>query len=243
MKIKKGIKSMTGVSTKSGREGNIFCKLEIISLNSLGSEFKVILQPEIPGIEAKVRNFLEKHLKDGKFVVKINFPETGLRFKINENLIKDIKLKSKKNLLFTIDPFKIPGLVKFIYPEKRIWILLKKLLKKALIELEEKRLKEGEEIKKAIEREIKKIVFNLEKMNSEKINEEIVRIGSHIKSIMRILKNKDGPWGKKLDFYGQEILKEANTISQKTEDLKVINSAIKIKESALNIRELARNLV
>ncbi|MEO0302910.1 MAG: DUF1732 domain-containing protein, partial [candidate division WOR-3 bacterium] len=64
-----------------------------------------------------------------------------------------------------------------------------------------------------------------------------------IKSIMRILKNKDGPWGKKLDFYGQEILKEANTISQKTEDLKVINSAIKIKESALNIRELARNLV
>ncbi|MEO0296795.1 MAG: DUF1732 domain-containing protein, partial [candidate division WOR-3 bacterium] len=181
--------------------------------------------------------------KDGKFVVKINFPETGLRFKINENLIKDIKLKSKKNLLFTIDPFKIPGLVKFIYPEKRIWILLKKLLKKALIELEEKRLKEGEEIKKAIEREIKKIVFNLEKMNSEKINEEIVRIGSHIKSIMRILKNKDGPWGKKLDFYGQEILKEANTISQKTEDLKVINSAIKIKESALNIRELARNLV
>ncbi len=243
MKIKKGIKSMTGVSTKSGRESNVFCKLEIISLNSKGSEFKVILQPEIPGIEAKVRGFLEKYLKDGKFIVKINFPETGLRFKINENLIKDIKIKSKKNFIFTIDPFKIPGLVKFIYPEKKIWRLLKKILKNALLELEDKRLKEGEEIKKAIEREIKRIEFNLRNIDGEKINEEIVRIGSHIKSIIRILKNSEGPWGKKIDFYGQEILKEANTITQKTEDLKVINFAIKIKESADNIRELSRNLV
>lgn len=243
MKIKKGIKSMTGVSTKSGRLGKVTCKIEIISLNSKGSEFKVILQPEIPGIEAKVRGFLERYLKDGKFIVKINFPETGLRFKINENLIKGIKFKSKKNFIFSIDPFKIPGLVKFIYPEKIIWRLLKKLLKNSLLELEDKRLKEGEEIKRAIEREIKRIEFNLINIDGEKINEEIVRIGSHIKSIIRILKNKKGPWGKKIDFYGQEILKEANTITQKTEDLKAINFAIKIKESADNIRELSRNLV
>jgi len=243
MKNFKGVKSMTGVSTAKGREGRISCRVEIVSLNSKGSELKVMILPEIPGLETKVREFLKKYLKDGKFIVKISFPDTGVKFKLNKKLLEDLNLKTGKELTFMIDPFKIPGLVEFIYPEKKIWKLLRKVLKNAIESLEEKRIREGTEIKKAIETEIDKIRRLLKNMKREGINEEIVRIYSHLKAIKNILRNKKGPWGKLIDFYGQEILREANTITQKTDVLEIINSAIRVKEGADNIRELSRNLV
>ncbi len=243
MKNLKGVKSMTGVSTLKVREGRISCRVEIISLNSKGSELKVIILPEIPGLETKVREFLKKHLKDGKFIVKINFTDAGLRFKINKEILEDLNLKTKRELFFMLDPFKIPGLVEFIYPEKKIWKILKKTLKKGIESLEEKRILEGIEIKKAIEREIYKIKKLLKNIKTENVKEEVVRVHSHLKAIRNVLRNKKGPWGKLIDFYGQEILREANTITQKNEVLKIINSAIKIKEGADNIRELSKNLV
>ncbi len=241
--MKRGIRSMTGASSARGRSNDISCRVEIISLNSKGSEIKVIILPEIPGLETKTREFLRKYLKDGKFIVKINFPDTGLRFELNKKLLKTLNIEKNENLSFIIDPFKIPGLIKFIYPENEMFKLLKKVLKKAIESLENKRLKEGEEIKKAIEKEVYEIKKYLKDMDREGINEEVVRILSHLKSIKNALKNKKGPWGKVIDFYGQEILREANTITQKTDNLKIINSAIKIKEGADNIRELSRNLV
>ncbi|MEN3044465.1 MAG: DUF1732 domain-containing protein [Candidatus Hydrothermales bacterium] len=243
MIVKSGIKSMTGASTVSLKESGIHCKAEIISLNSKGSEFKVFISPEIPGLEAKVREFLSKYLRDGKFIVKVNFVDTGIKLKINKKIFNSLKTTKGSNFLFAIDPFKIPGLINFVYPEKKIWKILKKILKKSVFELEKKRLKEGEEIKRAILKEIDKIKLNLKGIDPSKINEEVIRIKSHLKNIREITKAKKGPWGKRVDFYGQEILKEANTITQKTEDLNVVNSAIKIKECADNIRELSRNLV
>ncbi|MEN3046786.1 MAG: DUF1732 domain-containing protein [Candidatus Hydrothermales bacterium] len=243
MKLKSGIKSMTGATSVSIKESGIYCKAEIISLNSKGSEFKVFINPEIPGIEVKVREFLNKYLKDGKFIIKINFVDTGFKLKINTKLFKSLKVNKGSNFLFAIDPFKIPGLINFVYPEKKIWKILRKLLKEAVFELEKRRLKEGEEIKRAILKEIEKIKSSLKEIDSSKINEEVIKIKSHLKNIADIVRAKRGPWGKRIDFYGQEILKEANTITQKTADLSVVNSAIKVKECADNIRELSRNLV
>jgi len=243
MKNLKGVKSMTGVSTARGKEDRISCRVEIVSLNSKGSELKVMIFPEISGLETKVREFLRKYLKDGKFIVKISFPDTGVKFKLNRKLLEDLNLGKQKDFTFIIDPFKVPGLIEFIYPEKKMFKLLRKVLKKAIESLEEKRIREGREIKGAIEFELDRIKKLLKNIRAEGINEEIVRIYSHLKAIRNILRNKKGPWGRLIDFYGQEILREANTITQKTDVIEIINSAIRVKEGADNIRELSRNLV
>lgn len=235
---------MTGIGIGKTKEKEIECRCEIISLNAKGSEFIISILPEIPELEPKVREFLKKKLKDGKFKVKIYFPSTGVKFKINKNLLQSLTQKTSQKIIFNFDPFKIPGLIKFVYPEKEIWKVLRKTLLKAIKMLQEKRIKEGTELKKGIEKELEKIEENLRGMKANSvINEEILRIRSHLKAVRKILKEPGGPWGRVLDFYGQEILREANTITQKSEDINTIERAIFIKENAENIRELSRNLV
>ncbi|MEO0283230.1 MAG: DUF1732 domain-containing protein, partial [candidate division WOR-3 bacterium] len=103
------------------------------------------------------------------------------------------------------------------------------------------RKEEGENLKKALLEEVKKLENLLNNLNDEKCKEEKIRILSHVESIIKTINSK-GSWGKKIDFLGQEILREGNTISQKSENLENINIAIEIKLCAENIREIARNI-
>ncbi len=73
------------------------------------------------------------------------------------------------------------------------------------------------------------------------INEELVRLFSHIKQLGQAVKNKEG-CGRKTDFIGQEIYREANTIASKTQDDVITKSVIIIKENTEKIREQAMNL-
>jgi len=73
------------------------------------------------------------------------------------------------------------------------------------------------------------------------IEEEIIRLDSHISELGKIIKEK-GPKGLKIDFYMQEINREANTISSKSKDPKLSDLAIQIKTYLNQIREIAANL-
>ena len=73
------------------------------------------------------------------------------------------------------------------------------------------------------------------------INEEIVRLKSHIGKIVNILKT-DSPIGIKLDFILQEMNREINTIGSKTPILEITNQVITIKTYINKIREQARNI-
>ena len=73
------------------------------------------------------------------------------------------------------------------------------------------------------------------------INEEIVRLMSHLKAIRAELETNPVP-GKKLDFICQEANREINTIGSKNQFAEVGAMVIKAKDSLENIREQSKNV-
>lgn len=73
------------------------------------------------------------------------------------------------------------------------------------------------------------------------INEEIVRINSHLDQIEVIL-NADEPVGRKLDFLVQELNREINTIGSKSPDIDISNLVIGLKSDIEQIREQIQNI-
>jgi uncharacterized protein (TIGR00255 family) len=75
------------------------------------------------------------------------------------------------------------------------------------------------------------------------INEEIVRLKSHLKQFGDIISGKNSGDSKKLDFISQELNSEANTIASKSFDYDIVESTIAVKSELEKIREQLRNLV
>lgn len=73
------------------------------------------------------------------------------------------------------------------------------------------------------------------------INEEIVRLHSHITAMKDELKNNPTP-GKKLDFICQEMNREINTIGSKNQFSEVGAMVIQAKDALENIREQSKNV-
>jgi uncharacterized protein (TIGR00255 family) len=73
------------------------------------------------------------------------------------------------------------------------------------------------------------------------INEEIVRLKSHIKQMEEILA-ADEPVGRKMDFLVQEMNREINTIGSKSNDLSITKSVVDIKSYIDKIREQVQNI-
>lgn len=73
------------------------------------------------------------------------------------------------------------------------------------------------------------------------INEELVRLRSHLDQFMNIL-NTEGPIGKKLDFLLQEMNREVNTIGAKANDLEITKNVIELKSEIEKIREQIQNI-
>lgn len=73
------------------------------------------------------------------------------------------------------------------------------------------------------------------------INEEIVRLNSHIAAMRAELANNPTP-GKKLDFICQEMNREINTIGSKNQFAEVGAMVITAKDSLENIREQSKNV-
>ncbi len=73
------------------------------------------------------------------------------------------------------------------------------------------------------------------------IEEELVRLESHLNQVNAIL-SQQGAVGRKLDFLMQEINREVNTISSKSQDLQLAGSVVEIKSELEKIREQVQNL-
>ncbi|NBK91770.1 YicC family protein [bacterium 1XD21-13] len=73
------------------------------------------------------------------------------------------------------------------------------------------------------------------------VDEELVRLRSHIKHTKAVLEEKDSV-GRKLDFIAQEMNREANTILSKANDLEVSNRAIELKTGIEKVREQIQNI-
>ncbi|HZK26916.1 MAG TPA: YicC/YloC family endoribonuclease [Thermoclostridium sp.] len=73
------------------------------------------------------------------------------------------------------------------------------------------------------------------------INEELVRLGSHIAQFNDIL-SMEGPRGKKLDFLIQEMNREVNTIGAKANDIEITKIVVELKSDIEKMREQIQNI-
>lgn len=73
------------------------------------------------------------------------------------------------------------------------------------------------------------------------VDEEIVRLKSHIEAMKNALK-AGGSIGRKLDFIAQEMNREANTTLSKANDLALADCAIDLKTGIEKVREQIQNL-
>ncbi|MEM7622516.1 MAG: YicC/YloC family endoribonuclease [Planctomycetota bacterium] len=75
------------------------------------------------------------------------------------------------------------------------------------------------------------------------IAEEVVRLRTHIEQFRKLVDGSGGEAvGRTLDFLGQELLREANTIASKSPDAEVSALAIEIKGAIDRIKEQVQNV-
>lgn len=73
------------------------------------------------------------------------------------------------------------------------------------------------------------------------INEEVVRLQSHIDALKSEITENPAP-GRKIDFICQEMNREINTIGSKNQFIEVGQAVINAKDALENIREQAKNV-
>jgi uncharacterized protein (TIGR00255 family) len=74
------------------------------------------------------------------------------------------------------------------------------------------------------------------------ISEEIERLRSHLAHAEELFSQENGPVGRQLDFLSQEILREANTINSKAQDLRIVKQCLAMKTELESIRQQVQNL-
>ncbi|MGC1459420.1 MAG: YicC/YloC family endoribonuclease [Steroidobacteraceae bacterium] len=73
------------------------------------------------------------------------------------------------------------------------------------------------------------------------VDEELDRLGSHVEEIRRIISGSE-PAGRRLDFLMQELNREANTLSSKSQDLETTRAAVDMKVLIEQLREQVQNI-
>lgn len=73
------------------------------------------------------------------------------------------------------------------------------------------------------------------------IREELDRLASHVAQVRRLLA-EGGPIGRKLDFLSQELNRESNTLTAKSNDVELTNIGLELKSTVEQFREQVQNL-
>ncbi|MBP1888572.1 uncharacterized protein (TIGR00255 family) [Clostridium moniliforme] len=195
---------------------------EGLSIENDVTTTKIARFPDVISIEEKEEN-IDEIFEEIKILIEASLDKmVEMRVREGEKLKEDIlgKLQVIEELVFNIE---------------EIADLIPKQYK---IKLEE-RIKE---LTKGIEIDENRIATEIAIFaDKAAVDEEIIRLRSHI-SQMRSTLNLDEPIGRKLDFIVQEMNREANTIASKSNDMKMTNIVIDIKNIIEKIREQVQNI-
>lgn len=195
---------------------------EELSIENDATATKIARFPDVISIEEKEEN-IDEVFEEIKTLIEVSLDKmVEMRAREGEKLKEDIlgKLQVIEELVFNIEEIAdvIPKQYKLKLEER-----LKELTKG--IEIDENRI-------------ATEIAIFADKAT---VDEEIIRLRSHI-SQMRSTLDLNEPIGRKLDFIVQEMNREANTIASKSNDMKMTNIVIDIKNIIEKIREQVQNI-
>lgn len=162
-------------------------------------------------------------LEDVLSVVKISLDKLmSMREKEGENLKADINLNFEKiEKILAIIEEKSPVIISNY--EKRLMSRISELVGDYNIDEE---------------RVMAEVAIFADKID---INEEIIRLRSHLKQL-KLMIESDKSVGRKMDFIVQEMNREINTIGSKSPDLDVSHMVVEIKSCVEKIREQVQNI-
>ncbi len=120
---------------------------------------------------------------------------------------------------------------------------VKKYAKKSVEEYRDK-------LKKTVAELSDKIELDKERLETEvalfarncDITEEMIRLENHLANYANSLEGTEEDIGKKLDFIAQEMHREANTMSAKSNDFRISKAVIEIKSEVEKMREQLKNI-
>jgi len=205
------------------------------------------------------------HVNEASDEVILNEELVGKYVKALQRVGRKMDLKEGIDLASLVA---LPGVLRYRKPELKMTMrerLVKAAFKEAVAKVVAMRRREGEALARdlakrigviarhmgAIHRRVDKVrdemketlpPENLESvLRSTDVSEEITRIDFHLKGFLRHLKGS-GSKGKVLDFIGQELQREINTLGAKVQDKNVAHDAVLIKDEIEKIREQVQNV-
>ncbi len=147
-----------------------------------------------------------------------------MRIEEGQELSKNIKSKLLNINEIVKEIEKKAPLVVIEYKEK-LWTRIRELLEEKY-DIDESKL-------------ANEVAFYADKSS---IDEEIVRLYSHVNQFIDTLESDEDTIGRKLDFLVQEMNREVNTIGSKIGDIGITNYVVELKSEMEKIREQIQNI-
>jgi len=225
-------------------------KIELLITNEIKKENKkAVLMRE--NIKSYINELKKMNSNDSVNLLNIAMTLPGAYEVYDSDISKKDYKKIEKEIFSLIE-----NVIKFRKKEgKEICQDLKKkvkIIEKKIQEIKKLESKRIENKKRKIRKEMDKLNLLIDKNRMEQemiyyiekldINEEIIRLNSHLKLFKSELNNKL-PVGKKLGFISQEIGREINTLGAKANDPLIQKMVIEMKDNLEKIKENILNIL
>ena len=182
--------SMTGYGKADYRDRKQAIGVEISSVNNRFLEYTIRLPRELTSLEPRIKEIASTKVHRGKINININYEDYGIgmnRLVLNKPLADEIyrnlmNIKKTHKLSGEIDInhfLNFPDIFRIEKPadlEKRVWPQISRTFKKALNELLNMRRKEGANLKKDINKRLRRLLIGIK---------EIKRLSSGSKAVHR----------------------------------------------------------
>ena len=225
-------------------------KIDLLITNEIKKENKkaVLINKNI---KSYIKELKKINSNDSADLLKIALTLPGA-YEVSESELSKKDYKKIEKEIFSL----IENVIKFRKKEgKEICMDLKKkvqIIEKKIQEIKKSVPKRIENKKRKIHKEIDKLDLLIDKNRMEQemiyyiekldINEEIIRLNSHLKLFKSELRNRL-PVGKKLGFISQEIGREINTLGAKANDPHMQKIVIEMKDNLEKIKENVLNIL
>ncbi len=286
------IRSMTGFARRerTGPWGALVCELRTVNHRYL--EVSLRLPEELRALDGDARQAIAGALRRGKVDANLFLkaaPGMQRALELDEPLLDTLlaRLEQVRQCaphaapVNPLDLLRWPGVVREADGDNGpVLAAALELLREALLELNETRLREGQRMRTVIltrcatmqtqvqavrarlpevssrlrERIVERIAQlgvtpDTERLEQElvlythkmDVDEELERLASHLQEVASVLDSPD-PAGRRLDFLMQELNREANTLSSKSQDVETTRAAVDMKVAIEQMREQVQNI-
>lgn len=286
------IRSMTGFARRErqGPWGTLICELRTVNHRYLETSLR--LPDELKALDNDVRQAIAAALRRGKVDANLYLKSAAGSLRsleldpqlLHELLARVEQVRSQLEDPAPVSPVELlrwPGVIRESELDSRpILAAALEVVKEALSELNDTRLREGQRIRDLLmarcttmrtqvvavrarlpeisqrlrdriveritqlgvtpdpERLEQELVLYTHKMD---VDEELDRLGAHLEEVTSVL-NSPEPAGRRLDFLMQELNREANTLSSKSQDSETTRAAVDLKVMIEQMREQVQNV-